>query len=96
MTAAAGGAALPGEEGGAGQQLGAPGGEAAAAVWLEGDEGDGRHTPHLEEEGARDDELIGQSKGQRCQMLVAAGLQQPIPYRRIVLQLSTLIHRFLT
>ena len=75
MTAAAGGAALPGEEGGAGQQLGAPGGEAAAAAWLEGDGGDGL----LGEEGAQD-EFMGSSEGQRRRMLAATGLQQPISY----------------
>ena len=52
MMAAAGGDALRGEEGGAGQELGVPGGEAeAAGAWLEGDGGDGL----LGEEGAQDE-----------------------------------------
>ena len=78
MMAAAGGAALLGGEGGAEQDLGAPGGEAAAVVWLEGDGGDGHHTPLLGEEGARD-EVTGQSKGQHWRVLATTGLQQPKP-----------------
>ena len=86
MMAAAGGAALLGGEGGAEQDLGAPGGEAAAVVWLEGDGGDGHHTPLLGEEGARD-EFTGQSKG-RHRRVLATSNQNPSAFY--------LIRRFLT